>query len=144
MRRIYTCGGRARAASRSAGCLAAGAPVNDAADYARPFAAKPRSLTLEQAAWITPPAQATDTEGLIDVPRMRAWRHNRLREQIAAYGLDAVVLVEPLSIRYAVGVRNCTLFQMHIQAGYLFMPADGPVIYFDSQPGLPLRAGAAE
>ena len=109
--------------------------MNDAADYARPFAAKPRPLTLEQAAWITPPAQATDTEGLIDVPRMRAWRRNRLREQIAAYGLDAVVLVEPLSIRYAAGVRNCTLFQMHIQTGYLFMPADGPVIYFDSQPG---------
>ena len=109
--------------------------MNDAADYARPFAAKPRPLTLEQAARITPPAQATDTEGLIDVPRMRAWRRNRLREQIVAYGLDAVVLVEPLSIRYAAGVRNCTLFQMHIQAGYLFMPADGPVIYFDSQPG---------
>ena len=109
--------------------------MNDAADYARPFAAKPRPLTLEQAARITPPAQATDTEGLIDVPRMRAWRRNRLREQIVAYGLDAVVLVEPLSIRYAAGVRNCTLFQMHIQAGYLFMPADGPVVYFDSQPG---------
>ena len=66
---------------------------------------------------------------------MRAWRRNRLREQIAAHGLDAVVLIEPLSIRYATGVRNCALFQMHIQAGYLFMPADGPVIYFDSQPG---------
>ena len=115
--------------------MAARAPVNDAADYARPFAAKPQPLTLEQAARITPPAQATDTEGLIDVPRMRAWRRNRLREQIAAHGLDAVVLVEPLSIRYATGVRNCALFQMHIQAGYLFMPADGPVIYFDSQPG---------
>ena len=24
---------------------------------------------------------------------------------------------------------------MHIQAGYLFVPADGPVIYFDSEPG---------
>ena len=33
------------------------------------------------------------------------------------------------------GVRNCTLFQMHIQAGYLFIPADGPVVYFDSEPG---------
>ena len=100
--------------------------MNDAADYTKPFAAKPRPLTLEQAAWITPPAQATDTEGMIDVPRMRAWRRNRLREQIAAHGLDAVVLVEPLAIRYAAGVRNCTLFQMHIQAGYLFVPGRRP------------------
>ncbi len=109
--------------------------MNEAGDYGRSFAAKPQPLTLEQAAWITPPAQAVDTEGMIDVPRMRAWRRNRLREQIALHGLDAVVLSEPLSIRYAVGVRNCTLFQMHIQTGYLFVPADGPVIYFDNEPG---------
>ncbi len=109
--------------------------MNDAADYARAFAARPRALTLEQAARITPPVQATDTEGMIDVPRMRAWRQGRLREQITAHGLDGLVLTEPLSIRYATGVRNCTLFQMHIQAGYLFLPGDGPVTFFDSQPG---------
>ncbi|MXY40493.1 MAG: aminopeptidase P family protein [Rhodospirillaceae bacterium] len=109
--------------------------MNEAADYRKAFAARPQPLTLEQAARITPPARVTDTEGLLDVPRMRAWRQNRLREQIAAHGLDAVVLVEPLSIRYAAGVRNCALFQMHIQAGYLFVPADGPVVYFDSEPG---------
>ena len=109
--------------------------MNDATDYSRAFAAKPQPLTLEQAAWITPPMQAVDTEGMIDVPRMRRYRQNRLREQITAQGLDAIILIEPLSIRYATGVRNCTLFQMHIQAGYLFMPADGPVVYFDSEPG---------
>ncbi|MCG7521456.1 Xaa-Pro peptidase family protein [Ruegeria sp. Ofav3-42] len=109
--------------------------MNDATDYSRAFAAKPQPLTLEQAAWITPPMQAVDTEGMIDVPRMRRYRQNRLREQIRAQGLDAIILVEPLSIRYATGVRNCTLFQMHIQAGYLFMPAEGPVVYFDSEPG---------
>lgn len=109
--------------------------MNDATDYSRPFAAKPQPLTLEQAAWITPPMQAVDTEGMIDVPRMRAYRQNRLRDQIRAQGLDAIILIEPLSIRYATGVRNCTLFQMHIQAGYLFIPADGPVTYFDSEPG---------
>ena len=109
--------------------------MNDATDYSQAFAAKPQPLTLEQAAWITPPMQAVDTEGMIDVPRMRRYRQNRLREQIKAQGLDAIILVEPLSIRYATGVRNCTLFQMHIQAGYLFMPAEGPVVYFDSEPG---------
>ena len=111
------------------------APMNDAGDYTRAFAPKPQPLTLEQAAWITPPTQAVDTEGQIDVPRMRRHRQNRLREQIRRQGFDAIILVEPLSIRYATGVRNCTLFQMHIQAGYLFIPAIGPVVYFDSEPG---------
>ncbi len=109
--------------------------MNDATDYSRAFAAKPQPLTLEQAAWITPPMQAVDTEGMIDVPRMRRFRQNRLREQILAQGFDAIILIEPLSIRYATGVRNCTLFQMHIQAGYLFIPAEGPVVYFDTTPG---------
>ena len=109
--------------------------MNPASDYDRSFPAKPQPLTLAQAAWITPPVQAVDTEGIIDVPRMRAYRQNRLREQMGVRGIDALILVEPLSIRYATGVRNCALFQMHIQAGYLFLPADGPVVYFDSDPG---------
>ena len=45
--------------------------MNDATDYSRAFAAKPQPLTLEQAAMITPPMQSVDTEGMIDVPRMR-------------------------------------------------------------------------
>lgn len=109
--------------------------MNDATDYSLAFAAKPQPLTLSEAAQITPPMQLTDTEGMIDVPRMRRYRQNRLREQMKAHGLDAVILTDPLSIRYATGVRNCTLFQMHIHAGYLFIPAEGPVIYFDSEPG---------
>lgn len=111
------------------------ADINDATDYTRAFAAKPQPLTLEQAAWKTPPMQLTDTEGMIDVPRMRRYRQNRLRAQMKHQGIAAVILTDPLSIRYATGVRNCTLFQMHIHAGYLFLPTEGPVIYFDSEPG---------
>lgn len=109
--------------------------MKDARDYGQRFAAKPHPLTLEQAAWITPPIHAVDSEAIIDLPRLRAYRQNRLRAEIKAQGLGAVILNEPLSIRYASGVRNCALFQMHIQAGYLFMPAEGPVIYFDTGPG---------
>ena len=109
--------------------------VNEAIDYSTSFAAKPQPLTLEQAARITPPMQSIDTEGIIDIPRMRAFRKNRLLEQMAKCGFGAVVLTEPLSIRYAVGVRNCALFQMHIKSGYLFMSADGHAVYFDSAPG---------
>lgn len=109
--------------------------MNDATDYSISFAARPNPLTLDQAAWLTPPTQMVDTEALIDVPRMRAYRQNRLREQMKLAGLGAVILFDPLSIRYATGVRNCAVFEMHIQAGYLFVPAEGPVVWFDSAPG---------
>ena len=71
--------------------------MNDASDYTTTFAAKPQPLTLEQAAWITPPMQAEDTEGMIDVPRMRRYRQNRLRAEIVKQGLDAVILIESVS-----------------------------------------------
>lgn len=45
--------------------------MNDATDYGRAFSAKPQPLTLVQAAWITPPMQAADTESMIGVLRMR-------------------------------------------------------------------------
>ena len=109
--------------------------TRDATDYSQSFAAKPQPLTLEQAARKTPPMQLVDTEAMIDVPRLRAYRLQRLRAEIAARDMAAVVLIDPLSIRYATGVRNCAVFQMHIQSGYLFVPAEGPVIYFDSEPG---------
>ena len=109
--------------------------MNDALDYGKAFAAKPHPLTLEQAARTTPPVQLTDTEAMLDVPRMRAYRRNRIREQLRLEGIGAVILTGTLSIRYAVGVRNCALFQTHIPVGYLFMPAEGPVILFDSEPG---------
>ena len=127
---------RPRAPTRRNETDSVGEPaMNPASDYDWTFPARPQPLTLEQAARTTPPVQAVDTEGMIDIPRMRAYRRNRLREQIRAQGLDAFILLDPLSIGYATGARNCALFQMHIQAGYLFLPADGPVIYFDSGPG---------
>ena len=104
-------------------------------DYTQSFAAKPRRLTLEQAAYITPPMQLSDTEAVLDIPRMRSYRLQRIREQLVLHEYAAVLLTDPLSIRYACGVRNCALFQTHIHAGYLFIPAHGPVIYFDSEPG---------
>lgn len=53
--------------------------MSDATDYSRAFAAKPQPLTLGQAACITPPMQSVDAEGMIDVPRVRRYRQNRLR-----------------------------------------------------------------
>jgi Xaa-Pro aminopeptidase len=94
-----------------------------------------QSLSLVQAARTTPPTTLTDTEGMLNLGRMRQYRLNRVRQQLLERDYGACVLLSPYSIRYATGVRNCAIFQTHILAGYLFIPASGPVVYFDSDPG---------
>ena len=84
-----------------------------------------RELTLAEAARKTPPTLITDTEALIDMDRMRRYRMARLRAELQARDLAACVLVAPHSIRYATGLRNCMIFQAHIPATYLFVPAEG-------------------
>ena len=94
-----------------------------------------RGLTREQAARKTPPTQITDTEASIDLTKMRLYRQNRLREALKNQDIAAAVLVQPHSLRYATGLRNCAIYQAHIPATYLFLPAEGPSVLFDSQPG---------
>ena len=92
-------------------------------------------LTLEQAARKTPPTGLTDSEVLIDLPKMRRYRLARIRAELRKQDLAGCVLLVPHSIRYATGIRNCAIYQTHILAGYLFIATDGPVVLFDSQPG---------
>ena len=93
-------------------------------------------LTLEQAAHTTPVTGLSDTEAAgIDLDKMRKYRLGRIREQLVKLDYAACVLLSPYSIRYATGFRNCAIYQTHIQAGYLFVPAEGPVILFDGEVG---------
>src|ERR671933_1103904 len=64
----------------------------------------------------------------IDLVAVRAYRLRRVREQMAAYGMDACVLGDPVNIRYATGARNMQVFHSRNPARYLFVPQSGPVI----------------
>src|SRR5262245_17593035 len=64
----------------------------------------------------------------IDLVAVRAYRLGRVREQLAAYDLDACLLVDPVNIRYATGARNMQVFHSRNPARYLFVPRSGPVI----------------
>ena len=112
--------------------------MNDRSPEPRPSTGP---LTLEQAARTTPPVMLSDTERLIDMARLRTYRLGRLRRQLVQRDIAACVLFNPLSIRYASGLRNSAIFQTHIPAGYLFVPAEGPVVLFDSDPGRNTGAG---
>lgn len=71
------------------------------------------------------------SEEEIDFVALRAYRLGRVREQLAAQALDACVLVDPVSIRYATGARNMQVFHLRNPARYLFLPQAGPVVLFE-------------
>jgi Xaa-Pro dipeptidase len=64
----------------------------------------------------------------IDLAAVRTYRLGRVREQMAAYSLDACVLVDPVNIRYATGARNMQVFHARNPARYLFIAQTGPVV----------------
>lgn len=62
----------------------------------------------------------------IDHARLYAYRTERLRAQMRAEDVAALVLVNPVSLRYAVDYSTYALFQSRIPSTYLFMAPDGP------------------
>ena len=66
----------------------------------------------------------------IDVERMYEYRRDRLREQLRLHEVDFCILVNPISLRYAVDYRSYMLFQSHIPTVYLFLPQEGPTVFY--------------
>ena len=66
----------------------------------------------------------------IDARRMAEYRLGRLREQLRLHDAALVILVNPISLRYAVDYRSYMLFQSHIPTVYLFLPQDGPTVFY--------------
>ena len=60
----------------------------------------------------------------INVERMYDYRRERLRQQLRLHDADFCLLVNPISLRYAVDYRSYMLFQSHIPTVYLFLPQD--------------------
>lgn len=67
-------------------------------------------------------------EDEIDQVAVRAYRLNRVREQMERLRIDACVLFDPVNIRYACGARNMQVFSQRNPARYLFVPLSGPVV----------------
>jgi Xaa-Pro dipeptidase len=72
-----------------------------------------------------------DYEVGIDMARMRAYRLNRVREQLKQRDYGACVLFDPINIRYATGTRNMQVWTLHNPARYAFVPAEGSIVLFD-------------
>ena len=67
----------------------------------------------------------------IDERAIRAYRLARVRAELAERDCAAIVLTDPINIRYATGARNMQVWTLHNAARYAFVPIDGPVVLFD-------------
>ncbi|MEO5321907.1 aminopeptidase P family N-terminal domain-containing protein [Mesorhizobium sp. CC13] len=73
--------------------------------------------------------RAPESEG-IDLRQVRRYRHGRVREQMARHGVDAVLLSDPINIRYATGTRNMQIFsQRNAPSRYLVMTQSKSILF---------------
>ena len=66
----------------------------------------------------------------IDFDRMMRYRVERIRQQLREHDAAFCILVNPISLRYAVDYRSYLLFQSHIPQIYLFVPQEGPLVVY--------------
>ena len=74
----------------------------------------------------------------IDRDRLCRYRIGRLREQMRIADVAALVIVNPVSLRYAVDYSTYALFQSRIPSTYLFIAQDGPTIIHGAYADSPL------
>ena len=69
-------------------------------------------------------------DGGIDLVAVRGYRLSRVRSQMARLGVDAVVLSDPVNIRYATGARNMQVFSMrNAPSRYLLLTQSDSILY---------------
>lgn len=72
----------------------------------------------------------------IDIDRMRRYRIARIKSKLKASGAAMCVLVNPVSLRYAIDYHCYALFQSHIPTTYVFVPLDGPIVLYGAYTNL--------
>ena len=68
---------------------------------------------------------------LPDLDAMRAYRLERVRAQLRAFGYGGILLFDPMNIRYATDTTNMQIWVMHNNARYAWISTTGPVIVWD-------------
>lgn len=76
-------------------------------------------------------AGLSDCEDQVDMKRLRGYRLGRVQEQLKQRDLGAVVLHDPINIRYATGSRNMTVWVLHNASRCAFVPAEGKAVIFE-------------
>ncbi len=66
-----------------------------------------------------------------DLPAMRGYRLERIRQQLRQRDLAGIYLYDPLNVRYATDTTNMQIWTMHNPVRACFVATDGPVILYD-------------
>ncbi len=74
----------------------------------------------------------------INRDRLYSYRTARLSKQMEAADVAALVMVNPVSLRYAVDYSTYALFQSRIPSSYLFMAQEGPTVIHGAYANTPL------
>ena len=77
----------------------------------------------------------------IDEAAVRAYRAERIRGELRRRNHEAVLVVDPVNLRYATGTRNMQVWTMHNLCRYAIAFASGPVVLFELATGRHLSAG---
>ena len=77
----------------------------------------------------------------IDEPAIRAWRAERIRHELRRQDREAVLVVDPVNLRYATGTRNMQVWTMHNIVRYALIFEHGATVLFDLATGRHLSAG---
>lgn len=73
--------------------------------------------------------RAPESEG-IDLRAVRLYRLGRVRAQMKRYDVDALILSDPINIRYATGARNMQVFcQRNAPSRYLLLTAETSILF---------------
>ncbi len=65
------------------------------------------------------------------VAKVRAYRHDRIKQKVIEHDCAAILLYDPLNIRYATDCSNMQIWTLHNAARYTIVCADGPTICFE-------------
>lgn len=67
----------------------------------------------------------------VDVTQLRRQRYERLQAELQRRDIGAILLYDPINVRYASDCRNMQIWTMHNSARYCLVPADGKAVVFD-------------
>jgi Xaa-Pro dipeptidase len=76
-----------------------------------------------------------------DERAVRGYRLARLRRLLAEADLGAMVILDPINLRYATGSRNMQVWTMHNACRYAFLASEGPLVLFDLPSSMHLSRG---
>ena len=69
-------------------------------------------------------------DGGIDLVAVRGYRLGRVRAQMERLGVDALIVSDPVNIRYATGARNMQVFSMrNAPSRYLLLTAERSILF---------------